>query len=161
MEHTQYPGPQCFGVDIVCSCGDCCPCLAQKLKEGDSSIQRKHVLVMEDGPTFGLLCKLLLEDEGYQVTLISGQQEALAVLHGNTHFDFVWSDGTGWKQCYMAAVKKFGKENVVVYTGNRYLVEALSEEGIKAFIKGASDEDIYRTPFGVIEEIKKLFPVMT
>ncbi len=82
-------------------------------------------------------------------------------MDGSTHFDFVWSDGTGWKQCYTAAVKKFGKENVIVYTGDRYLVGDLSKEGITAFIKSATDEDVYRTPSGVIDEIKKLIPVMT
>lgn len=159
MEHIQCSAPLCLGADEACSWGACCP--TRNSKADTSVAQGKHVLIMEDEPAIGLLSKLLLEDEGYYVTLISGQQEALAVLHGNTHFDFVWSDGKGWKECYMAAVKKFGKESVIVYTGDRYLAESLSEEGITAFIKSASDEEEYRAPSGIVGEIKKLLPVMT
>lgn len=159
VQSLECPVPQCLGADVVCSWGACCP--TRSFKEGVSAVQRKHVLVMEDEPDLGKLCQLLLEDEGYQVTLIPGQQKALAILTSNTHFDIVCSDGTGWKQCYTAAIKKFGKENVIVYTGDLYLVESLSQDGITAFIKSASDEEEYRTLSGIVGEIKKLVPVTT
>lgn len=131
-----------------------------------------NILLLEDGPFLQDLKGWLNDVIGRafpnskcEVTLICSPSEALEVIKSSTKgtFDFVVSDGTKWKDAYTAAIKKFGREKVVVYSGDPNIVWRLKDDFVvDAYIKGREDRDEWKTMSGlakvVAQKLRDLAP---
>lgn len=93
------------------------------------------VLVMEDCSDQGPWFQSLLEKAGYKVTWAADPVEAMEFLQGEMKYDFVWSDGTNWEDCYKFAINLYGKEKVLVFTGSRDIASEVGSLGVKVFEK--------------------------
>jgi len=58
----------------------------------DAAAQRKRVLVVEDDPALNKAIVFKLTKKGYETVLATNAESALALLHGEKKFDFIWLD---------------------------------------------------------------------
>lgn len=95
----------------------------------------KVILLMEDDPFFGEALKELLEQNNYEVTWVTNSAEAMEKLRSGTSYDFVLSDGKGWRECYELAIVNFGNHKVAIFTGTEEIARAVRAYGVTAFTK--------------------------
>lgn len=95
----------------------------------------KTILLMEDEPLIGEALQELLEKNNYKVDWVTNTTDAMGILRGGTSYDFVLSDGSGWRECYELAIVNFGNHRVVIFTGTEEIARTVRACGVTAFTK--------------------------
>lgn len=116
----------------------------------------RHILILEDDDDLGKMFKRLLEDVGYRATHVSNPEEAMGLLsplpiYPPDRFDFIWSAGIHWENCYTLAMEQYGLRNVIVVTSSDEIANDVDFLGAKSFTKPVVCGDL-------IEYIKKYCP---
>lgn len=114
-----------------------------------------RVLVLEDSDfDYKLLMLSLGAIEGISITWVTTPEEGMMVLevekyntsNGIREYDLLISDGKGWDSCIEKGLGIFGKENVIVLTGDERIIREMEANDVSAFMKPLSK--------AVIEEVK-------
>ena len=123
-------------------------------------MSKPHILVVDDEPSVLLTYKMILEQEGYQVTAAANSKEACRAVEGST-FDLLLCDfsleqqHTGFE--VIAAARKLEPETpCVLLTGyaNMETAQQAKQQGIHVLFKPIEIEEFISTTSSLVKNPK-------